>query len=84
MILKKARKGKLILKYSSSIHLSSFSFMIEYIKCKQNDEITKDLIRTRQLDQSMLRFTRYYQTDNNLYQKDEDSVEYSSIMIEGK
>jgi hypothetical protein len=58
--------------------------MIEYIKCKQNDEITKDLIRTRQLDQSMLRFTCYYLTDDNVYQKDEDSVEYSSIMIEGK
>jgi hypothetical protein len=58
--------------------------LIEYIKAKQDGTITKELIRTRQLDQSMLRFTRYYQLDDGSYNRDEESVEYSSIMTEGK
>jgi hypothetical protein len=58
--------------------------LIEYIKAKQDGTITKELIRTRQLDQSMLRFTRYYQLDDGAYNRDEESVEYSSIMTEGK
>ena len=56
--------------------------MIEYIKGKQEGDITKDLIRTRQLEQSMLRFTRIFQADKNTYQRDENSVEYSSLMTE--
>ena len=60
-----------------------FSFMVEYIKSKQDETITKDLIRSRQLDQSMLRFTRIYQSANT-YERDESSVEYSHVMSEGK
>jgi hypothetical protein len=60
-----------------------FSFMIEYIKGKQDDNITKDVIKTRQLEQSMLRFTRFYQIDDGSYQPDTTSVAYSCIMSEG-
>ena len=56
--------------------------MIEYIKNKQDDMITKDLIRTRQLEQSMLRFTRYFQSTKNDFLCDENSVEYSTVMTE--
>lgn len=56
--------------------------MIEYIKNKQDDMITKELIRTRQLDQSMLRFTRFFQDAKNDFPCDENSVEYSNIMTE--
>lgn len=58
------------------------SFMIEYIKSKQDDIITKELIRNRKLEQSMLRFTRIYQSDKNTFLRDENSVEYSAIMTE--
>ncbi|CAF0856052.1 unnamed protein product [Rotaria sordida] len=58
------------------------SFMVEYIKSKQDDIITKELIKARQLDQSMLRFTRIYQAEKNTYQRDETSTEYSCIMSE--
>ena len=56
--------------------------MIEYIKGKQDGNITKDLIKNRQLEQSMLRFTRIYQADKNTYERDENSVEYSRVMTE--
>jgi len=56
--------------------------MIEYIKRKQEGNITKDLIKTRQLEQSMLRFTRIFQDEKNTYQRDDNSVEYSCIMNE--
>ncbi len=62
---------------------SLHSFMIELIKSKQDDVITKKLIRLRQLDQSMLRFTRFYQSENT-FERDESSVEYSHVMSEGK
>jgi len=58
------------------------SFKLEYIKPKQDDNITKDLIKTRQLDQSMLRFTRFYQIADGSYQCDESSTEYSCLMTE--
>jgi hypothetical protein len=58
------------------------SFMIEFIKKKQEGNITKDLIKSRQLEQSMLRFTRIYQTAKNTFQRDDNSVEYSCIMTE--
>jgi hypothetical protein len=58
--------------------------MIEYIKAKQDETITKELIRTRQLDQSMLRFTRFYQDEKNAYIRDDSSVEYSCLMSESK
>ncbi|CAF2409681.1 unnamed protein product [Rotaria sp. Silwood2] len=58
------------------------SFLIEYIKRKQDDEITKQLIKNRQFYQSMLRFTRFYLTTDGTYQSDEASTEYSSIMTE--
>jgi hypothetical protein len=57
--------------------------MLEYIKSKQDDNLTKDLIKSRQLDQSMLRFTRFYQAEKNTYQRDESSIEYSCVMTEG-
>ncbi|CAF0985711.1 unnamed protein product [Rotaria sp. Silwood1] len=58
------------------------TFMIEYIKSKQDDNITKDLIKTRQLDQSRLRFTRIYQAEKDTYQRDEASIAYSCVMSE--
>jgi hypothetical protein len=58
--------------------------LIEHIKPKQEGNITKDLIKTRQLEQSMLRFTRFYQISDGSYQEDESSTEYSCLMIEGK
>ena len=57
---------------------------MEYIKPKQEGDITKDLIRTMQLDQSRLRFTRFNQLSDGTYQRDDSSTVYSSIMIEGK
>lgn len=58
--------------------------MVELIKSKQDHVITKTLIRERQLDQSMLCFTRIYRDENGLFQKDLDSQEYSCIMTESK
>jgi hypothetical protein len=58
------------------------SFMIEYIKSKQDGTITKDLIKTRQLEQSMLRFTRIFQSEQHTFQRDDESAEYSGIMSE--
>lgn len=57
---------------------------MEYIKPKQEGAITKDLIRTMQLDQSRLRFTRFNQLPDGTYQRDDSSTAYSSIMVEGK
>lgn len=57
--------------------------MIEFIKRKQDEIITKELIKARQLDQSMLRLTRIYQTEPGVFQRDEASTEYSSLMVEG-
>ncbi|CAF3494726.1 unnamed protein product [Rotaria sp. Silwood1] len=58
------------------------TFMIEMIKSKQDHIITKELIRTRQLEQSMFRFTRIFQVGKGEFQRDEGSTEYSSIMTE--
>ncbi|CAF1530433.1 unnamed protein product [Rotaria magnacalcarata] len=58
------------------------SFMLEYIKSKQDAIITKELIKTRQLDQSMLRFTRIYQTEKDIFQRDDGSTQYSNVMVE--
>jgi hypothetical protein len=58
--------------------------MIELIKGKQDDVITKELIRTRQLEHSMLRFTRIFQVGKGNFQRDDGSAEYSSVMSEGK
>ena len=56
--------------------------MIELIKSKQDDVITKALIRSRKLDQSMLRFTRIYRDAQGKFQQDANSIEYSCIMTE--
>jgi len=61
-----------------------FRFFIEYIKSKQDDIITKELIQERQLNQSKLCFTRYFQIADGSYKKDEASIAYSSVMSEGK
>ena len=58
--------------------------MMELIKSKQNGVITKNVIRTRKLHQSMLRFTRIYQDENGKFQRDIDSEEYSCVMTESK
>ncbi len=58
--------------------------MIELIKSKQDDVITKKLIRLRQLDQSMLRFTRIYRNKDGKYVRDINNEEYSCIMSESK
>lgn len=57
---------------------------MEYIKPKQDEDITKELIKTRQLHKSILRFTRFYQTPDGSYQRDESSTAYSCLMTEGK
>ena len=57
--------------------------MIELIKSKQDDVITKELIRSRQLEHSMLRFTRFFQIGKGNFQRDDGSEEYSSVMSEG-
>ncbi len=57
--------------------------MMELIKSKQDDVITKELIRTRQLEHSMLRFTRIFQVGKGNFQRDDGSAEYSSVMSEG-
>jgi hypothetical protein len=59
------------------------SFMIEFIKSKQDETITKELIKTRELDQSMLRLTRIFEEKSN-FQRDESSVAYSCVMTESK
>lgn len=64
--------------------LNIFSFMIELIKSKQDDVITKKLIRLRRLDQSMLRFTRIYRDQYGQFHRDIDGQEYSCIMTESK
>ncbi|CAM4854335.1 unnamed protein product [Rotaria socialis] len=58
------------------------TFMIEIIKSKQDNNITKELIRTRQLEHSMFRFTRHFQVGKGDFQCDEGSTEYSCIMSE--
>ncbi|CAF3911566.1 unnamed protein product [Rotaria sordida] len=58
------------------------TFMIELIKSKQDNIITKELIRSRKLYQSMLRFTRIYRDEYGKFQRDEIGQEYSSIMTE--
>ncbi|CAF1499399.1 unnamed protein product, partial [Adineta steineri] len=59
------------------------SFEIGFIKKKQDEIITKDLIDTRTLKHSMLRFTHcYYQSENNILERDKSSTEYSCIMEE--
>ena len=59
-------------------------FMMELIKGKQDNNITKELIRSRQLEHSMLRFTRIFQVGKGNFQRDEGSTQYSSVMSEGK
>ena len=57
--------------------------MVELIKRKQNDEITKELIRSRQLENSMLRFARIYQGEDGKMHRDDHSEEFSTVMTEG-
>jgi hypothetical protein len=58
--------------------------LIELIKSKQDHIITKKLIHTRKLDQSMLRFTRIYRDAYGKFQRDIESEEFSCIMTESK
>ena len=55
---------------------------MELIKSKQDEVITKKLIRLRKLDQSMLRFRRIFQNKHGMLQHDAESIEYSCAMIE--
>jgi hypothetical protein len=57
--------------------------MLELIKRKQDNVITKELIRTEQLEHSVLQFTRIFQVGKSDYQRDDGSAEYSTIMSEG-
>ncbi|CAF1514836.1 unnamed protein product [Rotaria sp. Silwood1] len=56
--------------------------MMELIKSKQNDDITKELITSKKLDQSMLRFTRIYRDESGKFQRDQMGQAYSCIMKE--
>jgi hypothetical protein len=58
--------------------------MLELIKSKQDDIITKELIRNRQLEHSMLRFTRIFQVGKGNFQRDDGSAEFSTVMSEGR
>lgn len=58
------------------------TFLMQYIKCKQDEVITKELIRSRQLDQSMLRFTRIFGTGKDNFYRDDSTVQYSVVMQE--
>ncbi len=58
--------------------------MIELVKSKQDHIITKKLIRTRKLDQSMLCFTRIYEDESGKLCEDIANQEYSCIMTESK
>ena len=73
-----------IYNFSYFVYHLFFRFLIEYIKPKQEGNITKELIKTRELYQSMLRFTRFYQLCDGSYQRDENSTVYSTLMTEGK
>ncbi len=82
--MKQNKKRKLISEFWNYKFLVFFCrFLIEFIKPKQDNHITKDLIKARQLEQSMLRFTRFYQISDGSYQRDESSTEYSCLMTEG-
>ena len=65
-------------------HFLICRFMIEFIKRRQDEELNKDVIRIRNLGQSMLRFTRIYQDVGGEYHRDTISEEYSCIMTESK
>ncbi|CAF4648212.1 unnamed protein product [Rotaria sp. Silwood1] len=56
--------------------------MMELIKSKQNDDITKELITSKELDQLMLRFTRIYRDESGKFQRDHMDQAYSCIMKE--
>ncbi|CAF3979537.1 unnamed protein product [Adineta steineri] len=58
------------------------TLMIELIKGKQSDVITKEVIRSRQLDQSMLRIARIFRVGKDELQRDEGSVVHSNVMTE--
>ncbi|CAF1000064.1 unnamed protein product [Adineta steineri] len=58
------------------------SYLIEFVKCKQDEQITKEVIKDRQLNKSKLRFTRYYQTTDGSYERDESSVIDTIVMTE--
>ncbi|CAF1019756.1 unnamed protein product [Adineta steineri] len=49
---------------------------------KQSDVITKEVIRSRQLDQSMLRIARIFRVGKDELQRDEGSVVHSNVMTE--
>lgn len=86
MILPLVIRGALT--YINLIRQVSFvffnSFKIQLIKSKQNDYITGDLIRRRELYISMLRFTRIYLEKDCGYYRDEASTGYSCEMTESK
>lgn len=67
-----------------TIVVEFISFLIQFIKTKQNDRITKRVIKDRELYRSMLRFTRCFITADDSFQIDESSTEYSCIMTECK
>ncbi|CAF1094917.1 unnamed protein product [Adineta steineri] len=59
------------------------SYKIEFVKCKQDGKIiTKEKIKQRQLNESKLRFTRFYRTDNGSYVPDTTTIIYSDQMKE--
>ncbi|CAF3515262.1 unnamed protein product [Adineta steineri] len=82
LIFKQNNPNILYFRLTNEDLLSGFkSFMIELIKSKLNDTVTKELIRTKSLHQSMLRFTRFYR-DGYTFVRDTDSTEYSCVMTE--
>ncbi|CAF1165462.1 unnamed protein product [Adineta steineri] len=64
-------------------HFGYKSYKIEFVKCKQDGKIiTKEKIKQRQLNESKLRFTRFYRTDNGSYVPDTTTIIYSDQMKE--
>ncbi|UJR28739.1 hypothetical protein I4U23_009966 [Adineta vaga] len=84
MIFKQHEPNIIYFRLTNEDFLNGYkTFMFELIKSKQDEFITKELIRTRQLEHSMLRFTRVFQLGKGDYLRDEGSVEYSTVMSEG-
>ncbi|CAF5000913.1 unnamed protein product, partial [Rotaria magnacalcarata] len=83
LIFKQEEVNTLYFKVTNQDFLNGYkSFMMELIKSKQDDIITKKVIRSQKLDQSLLRFTRIYRNQHGEYQRDENSKVFSCIMQE--
>ncbi|CAF1000046.1 unnamed protein product [Adineta steineri] len=83
VVFKPKESNKLCFRVTNDDVAKGFkNYKIEFIKSKQDDQITKEVIKDRQLNKSKLRFTRYYQTTDGSYERDESSVIDTIVMTE--